>query len=43
MEKSSVHLDEIVSLDFSNDGKTLAAGTIGGKLHLWQMEELELK
>ncbi|MCK5316244.1 MAG: WD40 repeat domain-containing protein, partial [Anaerolineales bacterium] len=39
----SVHLDEVVSLDFSDDGHTLAAGTIGGKLHLWQIEGLDIK
>ncbi len=38
-----VHLDEVVSLDFSNDGNTLAAGTIGGELHLWLIEGLEIK
>jgi WD40 repeat protein len=39
----SVYLDEVVSLDFSNDGKMLAAGTIGGELHLWNIEGLEIK
>jgi len=39
----SVYLDEVVSLDFSNDGKMLAAGTIGGELHIWHIEGLEIK
>jgi WD40 repeat protein len=35
--------DEVMSLDFSADSQTEAAGTIGGNIHLWHLSDLEME